>query len=230
MGLIGPSLMCADWGNLQQDILMLDRAGVDFFHFDIMDGKFVPNFTMGPAIIESLRQWSAKPFDIHLMVEEPERYIDLFADAGADWISVHAESKVHLQRALQAIHDRGLKAGVALNPSTPLSVLEYVLDVTDYICVMTVNPGFSGQSFIQSMYGKIGTLEKIVRESKREIQIQVDGNIGYKTIPRVVEQGANLLVCGTSSVFATGQLEQNVYKLRQFLKNGRGSSEERVCQ
>jgi ribulose-phosphate 3-epimerase len=220
MVLIGPSVMCADWGNLGSEIEMLDRGGVDFYHFDIMDGQFVPNFTMGPDLLKTLRAYTEKPFDIHMMVEEPERYIDMFADAGANWISVHAESKTHLQRALQQIRSRGLKAGVALNPSTPLSFLEYVFDVTDYVCLMTVNPGFARQSFIPSMHKKISDLKDMVTAIGAPIEIQVDGNISYESIPKVVEQGASLLVCGTSSLFMSNNLQQAASDLKIFVNNG----------
>jgi ribulose-phosphate 3-epimerase len=212
--------MCADWGNLKANVQMLERGGVDYYHFDIMDGNFVPNFTMGPDLLKALRSATDKPFDIHLMVEEPERYIDMFADAGADWISVHAESKTHLQRALQQIRGRGLKAGVALIPSTPLSFLEYVLDVTDYVCLMTVNPGFAGQTFISSMYKKISALRAMIESGGSRTEIQVDGNISYEAIPKVVENGASLLVCGTSSLFMSPNLEQAAYDLKRFLANG----------
>lgn len=220
MALIGPSLMCADWGNLKENVLMLERGGVDFYHFDIMDGNFVPNFTMGSDLVKALRSYTSKPFDIHLMVEEPERYIDMFANAGANWISVHAESKVHLQRALQQIRAHGMKAGVALNPSTPLSFLEYVLDDIDYVCLMTVNPGFASQKFIPGMFRKIADLKEMIDASSFNIEIQVDGNIGYEVIPHVMELGASLLVCGTSSLFRSDHLEQAAIDLKAFVDAG----------
>jgi ribulose-phosphate 3-epimerase len=191
---------------------------VDFYHFDIMDGSFVPNFTMGPDTLKALRPYTTKPFDVHLMVDEPDRYIDMFADAGANYISVHVESKTHLQRTLQHIRNRGLKAGVALNPSTPLCFLDYVLDVTDYVCIMCVNPGFAGQSFIPSIYTKIARLKSMIEENGLNIQIEVDGNIGFKTIPQVLQNGASMLVCGTSSLFmADVDLETAALRLREFI-------------
>jgi ribulose-phosphate 3-epimerase len=220
MALIGPSMMCADWGNLKANIQMLDRGGVDYYHFDIMDGNFVPNFTMGPDTLRTLRSYTSKPFDVHLMVEEPDRYIDMFAEAGANYISVHAETTTHLQRTLQRIRNYKLKAGVALNPSTPLSNLKYVLDVTDYVCLMTVNPGFSGQQFIPSMYEKISDLQHLIQTKGLHIDIQVDGNISYDTIPRVVSLGASMLVCGTSSLFLSEDLEQAASKLVNFVSDG----------
>jgi ribulose-phosphate 3-epimerase len=217
MTLMGPSMMCADWGRLKESIKMLERGGMDYYHFDIMDGSFVPNFTMGPDLLKALRSYTSKPFDTHLMVQEPERYIEMFAEAGADWISIHAESRVHLQKALQQIRKLGLKAGVALNPSTPLTVLNYVLEDVDYICLMTVNPGFAGQSFIPSMYRKIADLKKLIEANGVRIEIQVDGNISYATIPKVIELGASMLVCGTSSLFNSADLEQSASRLVRYV-------------
>lgn len=217
MKMIGPSLMCADLGRLVESVQTLDQGGVDYFHFDIMDGRFVPNITMGPDMLKAVRPYTSKPFDVHLMVEEPDRFIDMFADAGADMISVHAESKSHLQRVLQSIRNRNLKAGVALNPSTPLCILDYVMDCIDYVCLMTVNPGFAGQKFIPSTFGKIADLKAKIQASQMDISIQVDGNISYATIPRVMEEGASMLVCGTSSLFMQDvNLELAVTRLRQF--------------
>ncbi|WP_025950644.1 ribulose-phosphate 3-epimerase [Geobacillus thermocatenulatus] len=218
MILIGPSLMCADMGNLRDNVIRLDKAGVDYFHFDIMDGKFVPNFTMGPDIIRALRNFTNKPFDVHLMIEKPEEHLGLFIDAGADMISVHVEATLHLQRTLQKIRDSGLKAGVALNPSTPISTIEYVLDTVDYITVMTVNPGFAGQKFIPLMKKKISKLKELITEADYDVNIQVDGNIGYQTMTAVLENGANMLVLGTSCLFKKElALEDAVLRLRQFI-------------
>lgn len=217
---IGPSLMCADMGDLREEIKNLAAANVDYFHFDIMDGRFVPNFTMGPDTIQSLRPYTNKPFDIHLMVEQPENYIELFANAGADMISIHAEATDHLQKALQKIKSYQIKAGVALNPSTPVDHLKYVIDSVDYINIMTVNPGFAGQSFIPLMYQKIKEVKEMVDRSGLTIDIQVDGNIGYETIPNAVKNGANMLVCGTSSLFKKDiSTEEAVIQLRHFIKD-----------
>ncbi|CAH1201749.1 Ribulose-phosphate 3-epimerase [Paenibacillus plantiphilus] len=218
---IGPSLMCADLGRLIDNIQQLDRADVDFYHFDIMDGSFVPNITLGPDLIRALRPYTDKPFDVHLMVEEPEKFIDLIAGAGADMISVHTESKVHLQRALQQIRGHGLKAGAALNPSTPLCMLDYVMDSLDYICLMTVNPGFAGQKFIPSTLGKIKDLKKKIDQADcADIAIEVDGNISNAIIPEVVAGGADMLVCGTSSIFIPGQsLGHSVAQVKQLISH-----------
>ncbi|KAF0822211.1 ribulose-phosphate 3-epimerase [Cytobacillus firmus] len=218
MTLIGPSLMCADMGNLQESVTRLDQAGVDFYHLDVMDGKFVPNFTMGPDLIRKIREYTNKPFDVHLMIEKPEDHLDLFIDAGADMISVHTEATGHLQRTLQKIKDKGLKAGVALNPSTPVSEIEYVLDVIDYITVMTVNPGFAGQKFVPLMNKKISRIRELIDKEGYKVDIQADGNIGYHTIPDVIGNGANMLVLGTSCLFRNDiTLEDAVKKLRTFL-------------
>lgn len=219
MTAIGPSLMCADMGTLKESVTRLDRAEVDFFHFDVMDGKFVPNFTMGPDMIKSLRPYTDKPFDAHLMIEEPERYIDMFADAGCDMISVHAEAATHLQRTLQKIKDRGIKAGVALNPATSLDHLDYIWDQIDYVVIMTVNPGFAGQKFIPATYQKISRLSEFIANTGKKIDIQVDGNISYEVIPEVVERGAEMLVCGTSCLFKKDEsLETAMVNLHTFLK------------
>lgn len=207
-------------GNLENEIKLLDQAGVNFFHFDVMDGSFVPNFTMGPDMVKALRLLSNKLFDVHLMIKEPERFVDLFADAGADMISVHVEATKHLQRTLQAIRDRGLKAGVALNPATSLHTLDYVWDVVDYVVLMTVNPGFAGQKFVPSTYGKIKQLKEIIIDKQLEINIQVDGNISYETIPKVLENGADMLVCGTSSLFKKDKpLEQTTNELLDYISD-----------
>ena len=204
-------------GILRDTVIQFESLEIDYFHFDIMDGQFVPNFTMGSDMIKSLRDYSNKPFDVHLMVENPEHFIDLFAEAGSDMITVHAEATPHLHKTLTYIRERGLKAGVALNPSTPLSVLEYILDATDYVTIMTVNPGFAGQTFIPAMYNKIKRLDDLISKYGYSIEIQVDGNISFETIPGVVRNGATMLVCGTSSLFLKNiDLEDAVNRIHQF--------------
>lgn len=197
--------MCANQADLGGDLARLEAGGADMFHFDIMDGDFVPNFTFGPQILEGLRPLTRLPFDTHLMVRRPERYIERFRLAGSDIITVHAEATDHLQRTLAEIRKSGARAGVALNPATPLSAIRHVLDVTDLVLLMTVNPGFAGQPFVPAVVPKIRTLARLIRRHGLSIQIEVDGNLGPKTIPRCVEAGAQILVCGTSSIFLPGQ-------------------------
>lgn len=215
---IAPSLMCTDLGNVERDIKELDDAGVDFYHIDIMDGTFVPNFTLGPDFVRAVRKLTDKPIDIHIMAEKPERFIDLFHEAGSDMIAVHAETTNNLQGTLARIQELGMKAGVAINPSTPLDVLEYVYSVTDYVVVMTVNPGFAGQTFIPEMYDKIADLNAKITKRNLNIEIMVDGNIGKDTIPKSKENGATSFVGGTSSVYKSGlSLTENVKNTRNLL-------------
>ena len=193
--LIAPSLLSADFSCLGRDVKAADEAGADMLHFDIMDGHFVPNITFGPMVVRSVRNLTKLPFDVHLMIEHPERFIEDFALAGADAITVHAETCPHLHSTVQQIRAAGVRAGVSLNPSTPAAALEYVIGDIDFILIMTVNPGFGGQSFIESMLPKI----RIARDmSGPQIDIGVDGGIDEKTAPRVFNAGANVLIAGTS--------------------------------
>jgi len=202
--IISASLMCADLTRLGEDIAALEAAGIDWLHFDIMDGQFVPNLTFGPDLIGNLRPVTKLPFDVHLMIEEPIRYLDRFREAGSDIIVVHAEACGHLQRTLAAIRDLGAKAGVALNPSTPLSALDYVLDDVDLVLLMTVNPGYAGQKLIPSTIPKIGELAERLGREERSIILQVDGNVSFENARLMAAQGANCFVAGSSSVFAAG--------------------------
>lgn len=218
MNKLGPSLMCTDLGNVEQDIKELDNAAVDFYHIDVMDGVFVPNFGLNLDFVKRVREITEKPLDVHLMVTDPSRYIDTFAEAGADMISIHAEATTNLQGDLARIQAHGLKAGVAINPATSLDVLEYVYDVTDYVVVMTVNPGFAGQKFIPAVYDKIQELSDQINKRGLKIEIQVDGNIGKNTIPKCKDNGATMYIGGSSAVYnSAGTLEENVKKTKQLL-------------
>ena len=218
MNKLGPSLMCTDLGNVEQDIKELDNAAVDFYHIDVMDGVFVPNFGLNIDFVKRVREITEKPLDVHLMVTDPSRYIDTFAEAGADMISIHAEATTNLQGDLARIQAHGLKAGVAINPATSLDVLEYVYDVTDYVVVMTVNPGFAGQKFIPAIYDKIQELSDQIKKRGLKIEIQVDGNIVENTIPKCKDNGATMYIGGSSAVYnSAGTLEENVKKTKQLL-------------
>lgn len=199
MTIIAPSILSADFGRLADEVTDAERSGGDWIHIDVMDGAFVPNITFGPPVIKAVRHASKLPFDVHLMIERPERYLDLFADAGADRITVHAEACTHLHRVIGQIKELGLPAGVALNPATPLAAVEYVLDDVDLVLCMTVNPGFGGQAFIPSVLGKIRTLRQMLAERGRpDVHIQVDGGIHAGTAPLVREAGADVLVAGNA--------------------------------
>jgi ribulose-phosphate 3-epimerase len=195
---IAPSLLSADFARLDEELQTI--ASADLLHLDVMDGHFVPNITMGPAIIKALRGRTKLPFDCHLMISEPQRYIDRFLDAGANMISVHVEAEPHLQRALQLIRDGGAKAGIAINPATSAETLSSAIEFCDYVLVMTVNPGFGGQKFIEPVVPKIRHISGLIRERGLRVEIEVDGGIDSRTAPVVVAAGASILVAG-SAVF-----------------------------
>ncbi len=196
---IAPSLLSADFSKLADEIASVEK-NADLLHLDVMDGHFVPNITMGPGVVKACRTHSKLPFDCHLMIEEPQRYIDRFLDAGADMVSIHYEAEPHLQRALQMIRDGGAKAGIAINPATPAESLTTAIEFCDFILVMTVNPGFGGQRFIEPVVPKIRHIAQMVRERGVSVEIEVDGGIDTKTAPLVVSAGATILVAG-SAVF-----------------------------
>ena len=209
---ISPSILSADFSILGDEIKSLEQAGADLIHVDVMDGHFVQNITMGPPIIKMIRKCTKLPFDVHLMISPVEKYIKAFADAGSDIITIHPEATDNLHRAVGAIKSLGKKAGVSLNPKTPISALMDVINDIDLILIMSVNPGFAGQSFMGEVLPKITELRKMINDKKLKIDIEIDGGINFETAPLAVKAGANILVSGTT-IFS-GSLKDNIQKLR----------------
>ena len=200
MGKIAPSILSADFAKLGEEVKAVEKAGADYIHVDVMDGHFVPNITIGPLVVEGVKKETTLPLDVHLMIENPDMYINDFAKAGADIITVHAEAVNHLHRSIQLIRDAGCKTGVSLNPATPLEAIEYVLEELDMVLIMTVNPGFGGQKFIRGMLPKIKKLREMIKDRGLDIDIEVDGGVNASTIADVSAAGANIFVAG-SAVF-----------------------------
>jgi ribulose-phosphate 3-epimerase len=210
---IAPSILAADFANLGNAIRLVESAGAEIIHVDVMDGHFVPNITMGPPVVASIRKVTTLPLDVHLMIEDPDAYIQAFAEAGADWISVHVEACRHLDRTIQFIRSCGAKPGVVLNPATSLSTLDETLRLVDYVLVMTVNPGFGGQRFLPYTLEKVQRLRKVIQHKGLSAKIEVDGGISLENVPDLVRSGANILVVG-SQIFGAPDPAEAVRKLK----------------
>lgn len=218
MKLIAPSILSADFSKLGDEIRAVEAAGADWIHIDVMDGHFVPNITIGPLIVEAARRVTALPLDVHLMIENPERYIKDFADAGADLIAVQAETCVHLHRTVQMIKEIGLRAGVVLNPSTPLSAVEWVLNNVDFVMIMSVNPGFGGQNFIPNSLDKIRELRGMIQKNGLSTLIEIDGGVNEKTIKNISDAGVDVFVAG-SAIFGSPDYKKTIARFRELIDN-----------
>ncbi len=213
--LISPSILSADFARLGEEVRAIDAAGADWIHIDVMDGHFVPNLTIGPGVVKALRPHTAKPFDVHLMIAPVDGFLDAFADAGADIITVHPEAGPHVHRTVQAIKALGLKAGISLNPATPAKMLDYLIDEIDLVLVMSVNPGFGGQSFITSQLRKVEAIRKMIDKTGRAIHLEVDGGVDVGTARLCIDAGADVLVAGTASFRGGGEhYAQNIARLK----------------
>lgn len=210
---IAPSILSADFSKLGEEIKAVEMAGADYIHVDVMDGHFVPNITLGPLVVQAIRPITKLPLDVHLMIEKPELYIDAFANAGADIITVHVEASTHLHRTIQMIKKKGVKAGVVLNPATPVDTIKHIIHDIDLVLLMTVNPGFGGQSFIQNVIPKIREVSELVHAHGLNVEIEVDGGVNAETAPLCIEAGANVLVAG-SAIYGKKDLKDAISSIR----------------
>lgn len=216
MKLIAPSILSADFSRLGEEVKAVEAAGADWIHVDVMDGHFAPNITIGPLVVEAVRKVTELPLDVHLMIENPDQYLEAFAKAGSAYLTVHAEACCHLHRTIQAIKDLGVKAGVALNPATPLSAIEWILEDVDLVVVMSVNPGFGGQVFIPQALKKIRDLKSMSLSTNPKVLIEVDGGVNQKTVRSVSEAGADAFVAG-SAIFGSPDYAETIRKFRSLM-------------
>lgn len=212
--LVAPSVLSADFANLQRDIEMINKSEADLFHVDVMDGMFVPNISFGFPVIRAVKKHAKKPLDVHLMIQDPDRYTAQFKEAGADILSVHIEACPHLHRTVQNIKSMGMKAGVAINPHTPASALEGIIDEIDMVCMMSVNPGFGGQKFIENTYNKIIALKQLIIDRQAKVLIEIDGGVDLNNYRKLVDCGANVLVAG-NTVFSSANPTKTIAELKK---------------
>lgn len=212
--LIAPSILSADFANIQRDVEMINKSEADWFHVDIMDGMFVPNISFGFPVIKAIKKHATKPLDVHLMINDPDRYLQTFKEAGADVLTVHLEACNHLHRTVQAIKALGMKAGVAINPHTSASLLMDIIADVDLVCVMSVNPGFGGQKFIENTYHKIHTLHEMIRATKSKALIEIDGGVDMNNYKKLIDAGANVLVAG-NTVFSSSNPSGTISELKK---------------